>query len=361
MDQFRKLCRDELLDERYFSTNPQDTQREYRVFGMRADSDVPARSRHEPTGTSGAVTGKPAERSGAQKKMMLQKVTALELLDCLRPSPLSGATNSNSATTSSTATESVLRLVEIPVTRDNRPQILPHVFLELLEDVLGMDPAALWLVAQEYDGFHHLAQSRNDSKGSGNGDTWFFGCGIFVMLWIHHEATDGPAARAATTNAIFIRRPLADDAVLDRLLQLLERHHHLGPVAYSPAIVGYVVAMTVCELSEAQVGKNDWRRVREIEVETGYRKSMNPAAKPKLDIVDTSSVASCQREISEAHINTLVFRRMLGASRQVLVMGQDLPQLREAILLLRSRINASDEFMGYMIVRMERLSGVVSL
>lgn len=87
--------------------------------------------------------------------------------------------------------------------------VTKDVFMRLV-DAMCMNPAALWLLRSEYDGFHYFSSSAdneaaedvyNGSGGGGRGDadTYYIGTANFVVIWTFSQ-------QAQQTRALWILR-----------------------------------------------------------------------------------------------------------------------------------------------------------
>ncbi|KAI1385579.1 glycoside hydrolase family 31 protein [Hypoxylon trugodes] len=287
--------------------------------------------------------------------------------------------------------------------------VAKHVFLDLI-DAMGMNPAALWLLRNEYDGFHYFPSTSSpadtgypvfyedeykrekkedieeqaekdeekekekeeeeeeeegeEKKGL---DTYYIGTSSFVLVW-----TFDP--KRLQTYALWIlrwRAPVEDmipapDMPMAWFLHVLRRH--CGHVR-SPFLLGYVAALSACCNSDLD---NSYRAhaVRLMERDTGYHDTISGGIVERMGMVRISGfiketgevlnhITNNQRHFRflDSVLNFIVENAVIGIEEQ---WGEDSTQkLAAAIPSLKRRMHASQEYLGYLKERAERLSAVL--
>ncbi|KAI1396786.1 hypothetical protein F4819DRAFT_474176 [Hypoxylon fuscum] len=252
------------------------------------------------------------------------------------------------------------------------------VFLSLV-DVMRMNPAALWLLRSEYDGFHHFESSstspfaNDDGDGDGDGDgggdvgadvnTYYVGTSNFVLVW----TWDG---RRRCTRALWILRQqqsFSNSAPVAWFVNVLRRHQ---AHAHSPHLLAYATALSTACLFD---GETAYRAhvVRLTERETGYSthsssieerlgmESLTVSIKEVGEVLN--HIANKQRHFRfvDAMLDFVVQNAIEDPRDRTEAEEKSTRKLIAAIPLLRRRMHASRDYLEYLKERAERLSTVV--
>ncbi|KAI1210173.1 uncharacterized protein F4807DRAFT_460005 [Annulohypoxylon truncatum] len=257
--------------------------------------------------------------------------------------------------------------------------VTKDVFLSLV-DSMRMNPAALWLLRSEYDGFHHFPSSSPSSspeseEGEEKGneaetadiDTYYIGTSNFVLTWTFDR-------RRRHTHALWILRQQHaisnQSAPAAWFVNVLRRHQaHVC----SPGLLAYAAALSVCCTFDGEISYRA-HVVRLIERQTGYSTHSSSIE----ERIGMESLTVSIKEVGEVlnHIaNKQRHFRLVGgildfiAEDAVLGMGvggaeaegreDSTRKLVEAIPALRKRVHASQEYLMYLKERAERLSTVL--
>ncbi|KAI5863805.1 glycoside hydrolase family 31 protein [Durotheca rogersii] len=272
------------------------------------------------------------------------------------------------------------------------------VFLALV-DTMGMDPAALWLLRNEYDGFHYFTPSSSSPSPSSSSssvssssstldaekegrdvsppliDTYYIGTSSFVLIWTYDR-------RGADTRALWVLRQQQQQGIPGGSVaaawfaNVLRRHReHVR----SPFLLGYVAALATCCTFDGEIAYRA-HVVRLVERQTGYS-THSSGIEDRLGIdsltVSITEIGGVLNHIvnNERHFRLVdsvldFFRDALDAQERG---GNDhdpdphrraarhasTRKLVAAIPLLKRRMHASQEFLKYLKERVERLSTVL--
>ncbi|OTB00626.1 hypothetical protein M426DRAFT_234554 [Hypoxylon sp. CI-4A] len=259
--------------------------------------------------------------------------------------------------------------------------VTKDVFLNLV-DTMNMNPAALWLLRSEYDGFHHFPSSYaspaySEEKGMPEEDragmeeqemdTFYIGTSSFVLIWTFDR-------QRSQTRALWILRQqrqyedLGSKAPVAWFLHILRRHQdHV----YSPFLLAYVAALSVCCTFDGEISYRA-HVVRLTERETGYS-THSSSIQERLNIELLTVYIKEVGEVLNHVANQERHFRMLDSILDFLIENaivdpggfgekeeSSTRRLVAAIPLLRRRMHASQEYLQYLKERAERLSTVVS-
>ncbi|KAI1088891.1 hypothetical protein F5B19DRAFT_404421 [Rostrohypoxylon terebratum] len=252
--------------------------------------------------------------------------------------------------------------------------ITKDVFLSLV-DTMRMNPAALWLLRNEYDGFHHFnspgtffcldldgMRKRYDEGKAAYIDTYYIGTSNFVLIWTFDH-------RQRHTYALFILRGINATSIpagwFVNLLQRYQKH------ICSPSLLAYVAALSICCNLDGEISYRT-RVVRLIEQQTGYNTYSNTLE----NRVDMQKLANWIKEVGvmlnhtankerhfrlvEGILDFIVESAVLDSDTGGEILREDSTRkLVEAIPLLRKRVHACQEYLSYLKERAERVSTVL--
>lgn len=275
--------------------------------------------------------------------------------------------------------ESGLRLIDICTDNVGALIIDAAIFSRLWRlDSVGFDNGALWLIIHKYDGYHHF-------RGSNGIDTFFFGFPLSAIVWTFNYKT-------LATRAIFVSRYINQaiqlpsrasdlgktDVRLTGMYELAEVIKHHEAHLQSPVFISYVTALTICIRYDRFDGENDLAEIRRIEEFTGFKYFGTPA---RVDF-DIEKLTRWLQISGQVLITTLGRKRALRSVTSMLdhmtsemdaveldhlqtdlqtSVSDSKRALTAAIPFIKSRMQAYDDYMDYMTVRVERLSNIVSL
>ncbi|KAI1441746.1 hypothetical protein F5Y02DRAFT_398487 [Annulohypoxylon stygium] len=250
--------------------------------------------------------------------------------------------------------------------------ITKDVFLSLV-DSMRMNPAALWLLRNEYDGFHHFPSSSTSfypdldeiEKYEGEmtyTDTYYIGTSNFVLIWAFDQH------RRHTYALVILRGINATSIPAGWFVNLLQRYQkHIC----SPSLLAYIAALSICCNFDAEISYRT-RVVRLIEKQTGY----NTHSSSLENRIDMQALANSIKEVGVMLNHTANKERHFRLVEGILdfivenaVLDPDLEgeawqedstkKLVEAIPLLRKRVHACQEYLEYLKERAERVSTVL--
>ncbi|KAI8962110.1 glycoside hydrolase family 31 protein [Daldinia sp. FL1419] len=248
--------------------------------------------------------------------------------------------------------------------------VTKDIFLGLV-DAMHMNPAALWLLRSEYDGFHYFPSSPMAyDKGQGGEsatvdiDTYYIGTSSFVLVWTFNQ-------RSLQTHALWILRQqhsFSSSAPAAWFVHVLRRHQeHLR----SPFLLAYVTALSVCCMFDGEISYRA-HMVRLTERETGYsrhssgieeRLGMESITVYIKDVGEVlNHIANNERHfrLIDVVLDFVLDSALLpNAGYGTLVNDENTRRLITAIPLLRRRMHASQEYLKYLKERAERLSTVL--
>jgi hypothetical protein len=232
-------------------------------------------------------------------------------------------------------------------------------FMELI-DSMGANHGALWLVTHRYDGFHRLSSPHMSGT-----ETYFLGTSLCAILWTFSPSTQ-------RTMAIFMQRFKSYRGGLEmdfeHLTDMLEQH---SQYVYSSMLVPYVSTLSLAWFWDANLEDNQLSSVWNIERFTGY----GPGSSGPGVMYDIHELTSSLQRIGGALNNMTNKQRHLRIMESVLdwivqyepegpveIRAETLESLQklvECVPFMKSRIQASQEYLGYLKERSERLYSVV--
>ncbi|OTB10370.1 glycoside hydrolase family 31 protein [Daldinia sp. EC12] len=240
------------------------------------------------------------------------------------------------------------------------------IFLGLV-DAMQMNPAALWLLRSEYDGFHYFPSPSpgHDMVGeaedaSADVNTYYVGTSNFVLVWTFNQQT-------LQTHALWILRQqhsFSSSAPAAWFVNVLRRHQeHMQ----SPFLLAYVTALSVCCMFDGEISYRA-HMVRLTERETGYSRHSSSIE----ERLGMESITVYIKDVGEVlnHIanNERHFRLIdvvldfvldSALTTDAAIENESTRRLVAAIPLLRRRMHASQEYLKYLKERAERLSTVL--
>lgn len=258
-----------------------------------------------------------------------------------------------------------LRLVAIPlsVTANWEPVLEIHKqsFIRIITSI-GLNPAALWLLKNQYDGFHHFPQTRNL-------EAFFFGTSVYALIWTFDRTTQ-------STRGIYIqryrnpRRPGVDIS-LDTLANVLKTHKDY---VYSPYLLAYSACLDISHFWDVALGKNELPYIRHIERSTGYGpESLGLRERYNIDELTQGlqGLGGSLNGMANGQRHLRIIESVTAFLEEDPICVDDLPPethdqvehssagLMEGLPLLKSRTHATMEYIGYLKERCERLSSTV--
>ncbi|KAI1411988.1 glycoside hydrolase family 31 protein [Hypoxylon sp. FL1857] len=247
--------------------------------------------------------------------------------------------------------------------------VTKDVFLGLV-DAMEMNPAALWLLRSDYDGFHHFASPSSsypttgeEEKEEAGIDTYYIGTSNFVLIWTFDR-------QRQRTHALWILRQqqtFSNSAPVAWFVNVLRRHQEF---VYSPVLLAYVTALSVCCTFDGEISYRA-HVVRLTERQTGYS-THSSSIEERLGMesltVSIKEVGEVLNHVAnkERHFRLVeTILDFIGENAVVDPGGWGAPhddsteKLVAAIPLLRRRMHASQEYLKYLKERAERLSTVL--
>ncbi|KAL7619684.1 hypothetical protein AAE478_010226 [Parahypoxylon ruwenzoriense] len=256
--------------------------------------------------------------------------------------------------------------------------VTKDVFLGLV-DAMGMNPAALWLLRSEYDGFHYFPSSPSSSASGiedkddvGIADTYYIGTSNFVLIW-----TFDP--RGPRTYALWILRQQQQQSFSANssvpfawFVNVLRRHRYH---VYSPFLLAYITALSTCCTFDGEISYRA-HVVRLTERQTGYSthsssieerlgmESLTVSIKEVGEVLNHIANKERHFRLVDSALDFVVENALTNIDsdgcrdRQILEEAST-RKLVAAIPLLRSRMHASQEYLKYLKERAERLSTVL--
>lgn len=260
-----------------------------------------------------------------------------------------------------------LRLIAIRSKVDELSNWLPKlwitkdIFLELV-DLMGIHHGALWLLLHQYDGFHHFAPSTQF-----NTKTYYIGLSRYALVWTFNLST------LATRAIIIVRRQIPDDLLKDVTKGILQRYREY---IHSPILLGYVCSLSLGRHFDVELESEQLSRLRSIEHFTGYGPDQSKI-KGRIDIDFLTTSLQWIGEILNHVANKERHVRMLYSVLETVAAGvsdelsivpihssnkvqESTDKLIAALPPMRSRMDATQEYLKYMKERSARLSAVVS-
>ncbi|KAI2627850.1 hypothetical protein GGR54DRAFT_636973 [Hypoxylon sp. NC1633] len=252
-----------------------------------------------------------------------------------------------------------------------------NVFLNLV-DAMVLDPAALWLIRSEYDGFHYFPGDARmdmdmDKEKKAGLDTYYIGTSNFALVWTFDRRGGGGGSiggHNTNTRALWILRQnhsFRESVPVIWLTNLL--HRHAGHAA-SPLLLAYVAALSTCCTFDGEIAYRA-HVVRLMERETGCSaRAHSPGieARPGMQSLTTyiKDVGEVLNHTANKERQFLIVDSVLDFVVENAVRGgrdgdgeDGSRRLVAAIPALRMRIHASREYLKFLKERAERLSGVL--
>lgn len=258
-----------------------------------------------------------------------------------------------------------LRLVAIPssVTAnwETALEIHKQSFIRIITSI-GLNPAALWLIRHQYDGFHHIPQARNL-------EAFFFGTSLYALIWTFDRTTQ-------STRGIYVQRfktrRVGVDTGFDTLINILKKHKDQ---VYSPKLLAYCACLDISFFFDVVLGKNELSFIRHIERSTGY----GPESLGLRERYDIDELTRGLQGLGGSLNNMANHRRHLTMVESIvaflereLAAVDDFPppethdqvehasaRIMEGLPLLKSRIHATVGYIEYLKERSDRLSRTV--
>lgn len=269
---------------------------------------------------------------------------------------------------SGTATESCtanLRLITIRSKVDELSNwspklwIVKDVFLELV-DLMGIHHGVLWLLLHQYDGFHQFPASPPS-----NTKTYYIGISRYALLWTYNLSI-------LTTNAVLIVRRPSSASLLEGVTGILQKHRQY---IHSPVLLAYVCSLTIGRDFDVELESEQLSNLRSIENFTGYGPDQSKVkGRIEIDFLTTSLqwIGEVLNHVAnkERHVRMLydVLDMIAGGLGDELIaipedcsttVRQKTNALIAAIPPMKSRMDATQEYLKYLKERSERLSAVV--
>ncbi|KAI1372191.1 hypothetical protein F4677DRAFT_433265 [Hypoxylon crocopeplum] len=241
--------------------------------------------------------------------------------------------------------------------------VTKDVFLSLV-DAMRMNPAALWLLRSEYDGFHHFPASESGTDDEEMGvDTYYIGMSNFALVWTYDR-------RSQHTHALWILRQsqsYGSSAPVAWFVNVLRRHQdHV----WSPFLLAYVTALSVCCTFDGEISYRA-HVVRLTERETGYSthsssieerlgvESLTVSIKEVGEVLNHVANQERHYRLVDSILEFVIDNALTDPQGRFIVQDESTRQLVAAIPPLRRRMHASQEYLQYLKGRAERLSTVL--
>lgn len=260
-----------------------------------------------------------------------------------------------------------LRLITIRSKVDELSNWLPKlwiakdIFLELV-NLMGIHYGALWLLLHQYDGFHHFTPSTQFTT-----KTYYIGLPRYALVWTFNLSI------LATHAIIIVRRQIPDDLVEGVTKGILQRYREY---IHSPILLGYVCSLSLGRDFDVELDSEQLSRLCSIKHFTGYGSDQSKI-KGRIDIDLLTTSLQWIGEILNHVANKERHVRMLYAVLETVADGvsdelsivpinssnkvqESTDKLIVSLPPMRSRMDATQEYLKYMKERSERLSAVVS-
>ncbi|KAI8623078.1 hypothetical protein F5Y19DRAFT_468782 [Xylariaceae sp. FL1651] len=235
--------------------------------------------------------------------------------------------------------------------------ISKETFLQLI-DLVEIDPTALWLLLNQYDGLHHLSSATTK--------TYYLGVSEIVLIWSFK-------ASSLRTSAFAIPRRSAETVQWIWFSRLLEQHQKY---IHTPMLLPYVLGLSLCCAYDQQVVWRQARDLQAIEKTVGYGKDSHTLQR-RNDVttlaVAIQNVGGILTHTANKERHFVMIENILKAIESYVVdQNGSIIRFREKIEgsnkklvaifpSLRARIQSSRAYLAYLKERADRISTVVTI
>ncbi|KAJ5728596.1 uncharacterized protein N7483_003104 [Penicillium malachiteum] len=221
---------------------------------------------------------------------------------------------------------------------------------------MRIDPYFLYLICQDYDGFHY-------SKGPNNLLTAFIGTPTYGLVW-----TSQWQPTSTSTIALFLPRRSNTFSQFNDVLEVFKN------LAHTPCLLAYVSMVHTLQFFDEETKMREYARIRLVEDSTGYGPNP-PKAVRRFSVSELTLWSQTTGEIQGNIYNKL---RHHKTSRTLLDFVSDecqlldievddchpqcrdnMRRLAETIPVLKRQMDASEAYLQYLRDRAEKLSSVL--
>ncbi|PWY93018.1 hypothetical protein BO94DRAFT_615719 [Aspergillus sclerotioniger CBS 115572] len=187
---------------------------------------------------------------------------------------------------------------QIRTDRAQSIQITRAGFLHLAT-LMGLDPQVLYLIAHDYDGYHHLGEADNTA-------TDFLGTSRFSLIWNRRPQSQ------STVALVLVRR----DSPFPELLHLANTYrNHLA----NPHILPFLAIVYIVRVFDRSVAQ-DLEKIHYVEARTGYGPNNPVSPSTRFNIHDISNwlkeIGALQAYFANKHRQLDIVRQIIPSIAQ---------------------------------------------
>ncbi|PYI08325.1 hypothetical protein BO78DRAFT_468546 [Aspergillus sclerotiicarbonarius CBS 121057] len=229
---------------------------------------------------------------------------------------------------------------QIPMDQAQSLQITRAAFLHLATSI-GLDPQVFYLIAHNYDGYHHLT-------GDDHFATDFLGTSRFSLIWNYHPQTQ------STIALVLVRR----DSPFPELLHLANTYrNHLA----NPRLLPFLAVIYITRVFDRSTA-HELEKIHYVETRTGYGPNNPMSPSTRFNIHDISNwlkeIGALQAYFANKH-RQLDFVRQLIPSIKDGITHNDKDPLCMALPTIEDITRTLDDYITYLEERTKTLVAIL--